>query len=290
MVLNMKYHLLAFLFIISSFCSNVYGQTLPNYKIYNKSGKEVNYGKMVKSLGKAELIFIGEQHNNPLAHWLEMKVIRSLDDTGDIIIGMEMFETDTQKGLDLYLAGSSTAEVFAESTRHWSNYNTDYAPIIEYAKSKNIKVIASNCPTQYARMIYKDGFEIVESLVDEEQKWMAPLPIPYDATLPGYKGMLDMMPGHGGDNLPKAQAIKDATMANSIVMNWPASGKFIHVNGAYHSNNFEGILWYMNEYRPGTKMMTISTVVQSSIDQLEADNVGVADFIIVIDKDVTTSY
>jgi len=286
----MKYHFLTILFILSSVGSFVFGQSLPTYKLYTKNGKAVNYGKMLKSLNKADLIFIGEQHNNPVAHWLEIKVIKSFDNMSDVTIGMEMFETDTQTSLNSYMAGTSTPEEFAESSRQWSNYKTDYAPIIEYAKSKKIKIIASNCPTQYARMVYRDGFEIIESLVDEERKWMAPLPIPYDANLPGYKAMLDMMPGHGGENLPKAQAIKDATMANSIVTNWPASGKFIHVNGAYHSNDFEGILWYMNAYRPDTKMMTVSIVVQSNIDQLESEHIGSADFILVVDQDVTTSY
>ena len=286
----MKNFTLAIFFVFGLTIPSIQAQTLPTYKIYNKSGKAVNYGKMVKTLSKAELIFIGEQHNNPVAHWLEMKVIKSIDQVGDITIGMEMFETDTQEELTAYLSGSSTPEQFAESTRIWSNYKTDYAPIIEYAKSNKINVIASNCPTQYARMVYKDGFEIVESLVNEEQKWMAPLPIPYDASLPGYKAMLDMMPGHGGENLPKAQAIKDATMANSIVSNWPISGKFVHVNGSYHSNDFEGIVWYINQYRPGTKMITISTVVQTNVDALESEHVGSADFVLVVDKDVTTSY
>lgn len=265
-------------------------QTLPTYKIFTKAGKAVNYGKMVKALNKAELIFIGELHNNPLAHWLELKVIKSLDSSGDIVIGMEMFETDTQEALNEYLSGALEKETFHETARIWSNYKTDYAPVVEYAKSRKHKVIATNIPRQYARMVYKNGFEIIEDLVNEEQQWIAPLPIPYDATLPGYKAMLDMVEGHGGDNFPKAQAIKDATMANSIVKNWPSTGRFIHLNGAYHSKNDEGILWYIDQYRPDTKMITIATVTQTNIDALAAEHVGTADFILVIDADVTTSY
>ena len=287
----MKYFTLTILCLLGLAISVVQAQTLPTYKIYNKSGKAVNYGKMMKSVAKAELIFIGELHNNPVSHWLEIKVIKSIDKNSDITIGMEMFETDTQESLDQFMVGTLKEEIFAKEARIWSNYETDYASIIEYAKVKKIKVVASNCPKQYANMVYKQGFEVVESLVDEERRWMAPLPIPYDANLPGYKAMLEMMPaGHGGENFPKAQAIKDATMANSIVVNWPASGKFVHINGSYHSNDFEGILWYINEYRPATKMVTISTVVQSNVDVLESEHFGSADFIVVIDEDITTSY
>lgn len=266
------------------------GQTLATYKIYTKTGKEVNYGKMMKTLKKAELIFVGELHNNPLSHWLEVKLIKSIHQSGDVVIGMEMFETDTQSDLNKYLAGDIEQETFEQDARIWSNYKTDYAPIIDYAKARKLSVIATNIPRQYASMVYKNGFEVIEGLVDEEQQWIAPLPIPYDASLPGYKAMLDMVEGHGGENFPKAQAIKDATMGNSIVKNWPTSGKFIHLNGSYHSNNFEGILWYIEQYKPGTKMATVATVTQTNIDALSSEHIGTADFIIVIDEDVTKSY
>lgn len=265
-------------------------QKLSTFKIYTAEGKEVNFGKMMKQVSKADLIFIGELHNNPISHWLEMKVIKAIDRQGDLIIGMEMFERDVQQKLNDYLSGNLEIEAFLDQSRPWSNYKTDYAPIIEYAKAKKIPVIASNIPKQYASMVYKDGFVVIEGLVEDESKWIAPLPIPYDPTLPAYKAMLDMVPGHGGENFPKAQAIKDATMADSIVKNWPSNGKFIHINGSYHSDDQEGIVWYINQYKSATKMTTISTAVQSNIDVLSAEYRGKADFILVVDGDVTGSY
>ncbi len=284
----MKYLIITISFLLSGIQSQA--QSLPTHKIYNKTGKVVKYGKMIKALTKAELIFIGEQHNNPISHWLEIKVIKSIHQRGGVVIGMEMFETDTQAALTEYMMDKIEKKEFLESTRTWSNYKTDYAPIIEYAKAKKINVVASNCPKQYANMVYKQGFGAIESLVNEEKRWLAPLPIPYDASLPAYKAMLNMIPGHTSENFPRAQAIKDATMANSIVTNWPTSGRFIHVNGAYHSDDFEGIVWYINQYRPETKVMTITTVVQSNVNDLEAEHIGSADFILVVDKDVTGSY
>jgi len=51
------------------------------------------------------------------------------------------------------------------------------------------------------------------------------------------------MQSHGGENLPKAQALKDATMAFFISENYIFGKIFIHFNGAYHSDNYEEILW-----------------------------------------------
>jgi hypothetical protein len=119
---------------------------------------------------------------------------------------------------------------------------------------------------------------------------MAPLPIAYDSTLPGYKNMLAMMGGHGGSNLPKAQAIKDATMAHFILQYSHPGSLFIHYNGAYHSDFHEGIVWYLQQKRPELRVATISTVSQKDISKLDKEHLGRADYIICVDENMTTTY
>lgn len=118
---------------------------------------------------------------------------------------------------------------------------------------------------------------------------MAPLPIYYDANLPGYANMLAEMGGHGGENLPKAQAIKDATMAFFIGKNLLAKGVFLHYNGSYHSDHFEGIGFYLKS-NPALRLLTIATVTQADLTKLADENREKADFILVIDEDVVKTY
>jgi uncharacterized iron-regulated protein len=92
------------------------------------------------------------------------------------------------------------------------------------------------------------------------------------------------------ENLPKAQAMKDATMANSIVKYWKKGNLIIHYNGSYHSDKYMGILWYLNKYNPSIKSVTISAVLQDDIDKVEDDNKGLADFVIVIPTKMTRTY
>lgn len=99
-----------------------------------------------------------------------------------------------------------------------------------------------------------------------------------------------MMGGHGGSNLPKAQAIKDATMAHFILQYYQNGSLFIHFNGAYHSDFYEGILWYLKKNRPELKYATITTVSQKNIGQLEAEHLGRADYIICVPENMTTTY
>ncbi|RYZ44461.1 MAG: hypothetical protein EOP49_27070 [Sphingobacteriales bacterium] len=130
----------------------------------------------------------------------------------------------------------------------------------------------------------------MDTLPTAVKTWLAPLPIAYDSTLPGYKKMKEMMPGHGGDNLPRAQAIKDATMAHFILQYFKPGNLFIHYNGSYHSENYEGILWYLRKQQPDLKYGTITTVSQKDISKLEKANLNKADYIICVDEDMTTTY
>jgi uncharacterized iron-regulated protein len=96
--------------------------------------------------------------------------------------------------------------------------------------------------------------------------------------------------GHSSPNLPKAQAIKDATMANSILNCRQNEDLFIHFNGSYHSDHHQGILWYLNKYNHDIKTVTIATVIQDDIARMNDENKGLADFVIVIPTLMTKTY
>ena len=102
--------------------------------------------------------------------------------------------------------------------------------------------------------------------------------------------MLAMMGGHSGENLPKAQAIKDATMAHFILKYYQPGSLFIHFNGSYHSENHEGIVWYLQKAKPALKISTIQVVSQKDVTKLLAENKGKADYIICVDEDMTNTY
>jgi uncharacterized iron-regulated protein len=161
---------------------------------------------------------------------------------------------------------------------------------VDFAKDKKIKFVATNVPRRNAKIVFRKGFEGLDALSDSEKKWIAPLPIAYDKNLPGYVKMLEMMGGHGGDNLPKAQAIKDATMAYFIEKNLEKGKQFIHYNGSYHSNNFEGIVWYLKQKIPNLKIVTINLVEQNNLKKLQEDNKNTANFVIVVPEDMAKSY
>lgn len=264
------------------------------FKIFDGKGKTVKYEKMLKEVINKDVLFFGELHNNPIAHWLQLEMTQDLFEKrdGKVLLGAEMFERDDQLLLDEYLSGMIPEKNFEGEARLWPNYQTDYKPLVQFAKSKQLPFIATNIPRRYANLVFREGIEKLNELEESAKGYVAPLPIEIDLELPAYKDMMSMMGSHSEGNVkfPQAQAIKDATMAYSIVEYMKDGQQFIHYNGSYHSDRYQGIIWYLNKYDSKLSVATVKTVEQEDIDQLQEDMKGTADFIIVIPANMTKTY
>ena len=279
------------LFIIAAFTfTNLNAQDKKAYQLFDKKGKKVNFDKVIKETLKTEVVLFGEFHNNPICHWLQLELTKEIAAKRQVVLGAEMIEADNQTQLNNYLADKITQKQLDSTARLWPNYKTDYKPLVDFAKEKKISFIATNIPRRYASMVHKKGFEILETLTDEEKSWIAPQPIAYDKDLPGYTEMMKMMGEHTSINMPKAQASKDATMAYFITKNLQPNSVFIHFNGSFHSDNFDGINWYLRKYQPEIKIVTISTVEQNQLKKLENEHLNKADFILVVDENMTKTH
>jgi len=272
-----------------------FSQDKPAYKVFTGEGKKADYKDLLKEAMKTDVVFFGELHDNPIAHWLELEITMDLFTVKNknLILATEMFETDNQLLIDEYFSETIKESSFESEVRLWKNYGTDYKPLLNFAKINGLKFVASNIPRRYASVVASGGFEALQKLSPEALKFIAPLPIEYDPELACYKEMLSMAGGpvgHASENLPKAQAIKDATMAKSISDNWHNGQMVIHYNGSYHSDRHMGIIWYLNRYNPSIKVVTIATVIQDDIDKMDEENLGSADFVIVIPSGMTRTY
>jgi uncharacterized iron-regulated protein len=290
---------LAIIFLI--LFNHTFGQNSekPAYLIY-QDGKQQSWAELVKAAAAADVVFFGEFHNNPIHHWLQLELTQELHQQkeGKIILGAEMFESDNQLILNEYLNGLIRERNFTDEARLWNNYKTDYRPLVEFAREHKLQFIATNVPRRYASAVNHGGFEALDHFEAEAMKYLPPLPIPYDPDLPGYAAMREMMGGGGkpgaSDNIAKAQALKDAAMGWFIFSNFMADHVFIHFNGAYHSDNGEGILWYLNHYSKLSSanihlnILTISGEETDNMKRPPAENK--ADFMILTPSAMTKTY
>jgi len=267
----------------------------PAYKFFDLKGKDAEYKDVLKKALEADIIFFGELHNSPICHWLELELTKDLyaEKEESLVMGAEMFETDNQLILNEYLSGKVKEKNFEAEVKLWDNYKTDYKPLVIFALKNKIPFVATNVPRRYASLVNKSGFEGLDSLSTEAKAYLPPLPVTYDPELKGYKEMMGMMGDtsmHVSPNIPKAQAIKDATMAYFILKNWKEGKVFIHYNGTYHSDNFEGIVWYIKQSRPDLQIMTISSIEQDDLETLAEENANLADFTLCIPSSMSKTY
>jgi uncharacterized iron-regulated protein len=290
----MKYLIIPFLIAISI---TAY-KPKPAYRIFKgENAKALDFDKMMKGLRDADVVFFGESHNNSIGHWLQLQILKHLAEVTEkkVIIGAEMFEADAQLVLDEYLQGLIKEDHLMKEGKVWKNYKTDYAPIVNYAKSQQISVVATNIPRRYASIVARNGLEALQELDEVAKAYIAPLPIEVDYELSSYMEIADMMGGHAGTeagstNMIDAQAVKDATMAWSIAKRFGEGNVFYHLNGSFHTKNHEGIIAFLRQYRPKLRVVSIATVDQENLEELSEENMQMADYIIAIPADMTKTY
>ncbi len=287
------------LFIIVSIQLNAQDKKV--YQIYNKNERKTDFGKMIKELSKYDVVLFGEHHNNAVNHWLQLQTTKALYEVkgNQLILGAEMFERHQQNQLTNYLKGTISDIEFQKNTKLWSNYKTDYKPLVDFAKEKNLDFIATNVTRQYASYVSKNGLESLDTISTNEKLLLARLPITIDYAAPGYPEMLKMMGDHAGIKAKQfvaAQALKDATMAETILNNWNENALFLHYNGDYHSKNYGGIYWYLKFFRPNLKIAVIEILETADLNEKlsviksKNENITTTEFIIVFPKDSPKSY
>lgn len=290
----MKYYTAIFVFILN-FSFGFSQKTLP-YQLFNKKGKSIKFEKMADELAAYDIVLFGEHHNNSINHWLQLRLTKSLyaKKKSNLVLGAEMFERDNQVQLNQYLNGELDEKILKDSMRLWNNFNTDYKPLVDFAKEKKLKFIATNIPRRYASIVSKKGLDSLNTVTEKEKKWMMKLPVEVTLDTPGYPEMLDMMGDHAGPNAMNfvaAQAVKDATMAESIAANFQKGQLFLHYNGDFHSKQYGGIYWYLKKLNPDLKIAVIS-IFESENDELPlpTEDFIPTEYNLVFPADMTKTY
>ncbi|WP_051287049.1 ChaN family lipoprotein [Algoriphagus mannitolivorans] len=281
------------------FCSTWFSQaqTKTAYQLFGNDGQLAEYDQMIKDLAESDMVFFGEYHNNPISHWLQLEVSKSLYEVkGDkLFFGAEMFEAGNQLVLNEYLAGFYAEDkMLPEITQLWSNYKTDYKPLLEFAKAKNLRFIATNIPRRYASMINSLGMDALKKLSPEAKKLISPdLEKYFDPTVKAYAEMADKMGGHVPPNMlniQTAQASKDATMAHFSLQNFKKGDLLLHFQGSYHSNYNQGIIWWIHKIKPGLTIKSITTVTESEWSKMSTqEKAEIANYTIVVADSMTAT-
>jgi uncharacterized iron-regulated protein len=130
---------------------------------------------VLSELAPADVVYLGETHDSSEDHQAQLEIIQELQRrNGKIAIAMEMFQRPYQGVLDRYLAGQLSEQELLERSRYeqrWGFPWEYYAPILRFAKEKQLPVLALNTPTEVTRQVAREG---LESLTPEQRQFIPP--------------------------------------------------------------------------------------------------------------------
>lgn len=267
-----------------------------NYKIYNTQSKSIcSLDEMISSLARADVVFFGEEHNDPTGHQLELDVLQKLYQIHGKkqALSMEMFEKDIQQVMNEYLQNLIREKNFIKEARAWNNY-TDYKPMIEFAKEKELAVIAANAPNRYVNLVTRKGLSALNTLNRSAKKWLPPLPID---TAKGayYQNFLETMGGHSvpGMEIYQSQNLWDSGMAYSIkqYLQKNKKARVFHVLGRFHSDEKLGTMAKLLKSNPGLKLSNISSFSDQSFKEPDWSKFSkLGDFVIVTNPELKKTF
>ncbi|MBE9042602.1 ChaN family lipoprotein [Oscillatoriales cyanobacterium LEGE 11467] len=182
--------------------------------------------RILQELKTADIIYLGETHDRPADRQGQLEILEALhQENPNMAIALEMFQRPFQGVLDDYLAGNITEEQLRERTEYdtrWGFPWESYAPLLRFAKARQLPVLALNTPTEITRKVAGTG---LESLEPADFEHIPPID-EIDTTHEGYRQMLlevfsaHQHGGHGNsdgfERFFAAQVLWDETMAEKI--------------------------------------------------------------------------
>lgn len=243
------------------------------HRVFDTAARQfTDFEAMASDLASADVVFVGEQHDDPNTHRLERLLLEALAARrGGVILSLEMFERDVQARLDEFQAGYLSEAGFLRVSRPWPRYATDYKPLVDFAVDRGWPVVAANIPRPIASDIARSGIEVLAGRPEADRPWFAgdwqcPVDDEYFARFKQAMGSHPSM-----DQLQRyydSQCLKDETMAESIARAWTTAAAadasrrplVVHYNGAFHSDFGLGTASRTQRRLPGTKVAVITMV------------------------------
>lgn len=215
-----------------------------DYQLADPQGKLIALNALPDALLDADVLLVGEWHTHSAIHRFQTDLLKQLinQQPRTVALSMEQFSRDAQQTIDQYLASEIGEQILIQQGGAWPNYSSDYRPLVELAKQKNLSVIASNAPKSIVRCIGQQGLSYLDKLDSNQRSWLAENIDTQDSP---YKEKFMVSTHHGKAHHGQAQQTQrqfsaqmawDETMADSIVsyLTLNPQQKIMHTAGKFH--------------------------------------------------------
>jgi uncharacterized iron-regulated protein len=257
---------------------------------------------MVTAVARADVVFFGEQHDDPETHFAEFALLEGIARIRPrVVVSLEMFERDVQPLLDAYLDGRMSEADFLAQSRPWERYATDYRGLVLLARARGWPVVAANVPRTIASAVSRKGLAALDTLPLSSRVFAArDLSCPHDDY---FDRFADEMRAHGGtgpasaantaemrlmtERFYEAQCVKDETMGESIAQALRTAGPgaiVVHFNGAFHTDFGFGTTARARRRMPDAATVIITAMPVATPEYAPAVDAARAEFVVFTKK------
>ena len=245
------------------------------------SGGVISFEKLIENIASVDLIFVGEVHDNPDHHLIEVQILEAvMAENRQLTIAMEFFQEPAQPVLDRYIQGKIGEEEFLKEVdwkEQWGFPYSYYRPLMLVAKQNGSKVLAINAPSDIVKKVAYNG---LASLDQSERDQIASEIDLNNEAHKEYIREIYGQHGHGSlksfENFYEAQCVWEDTMAQNIADYLiREDGKMIVFTGNGHIVNKFGIPDRVIDRKP----VSMVTIMPYDLQGTEIIKKGTADYI-----------
>jgi len=188
--------------------------------LHQPTGIYVDQQVMLEQASRAQVVFVGETHDNPASHRLEMEVLQALQqqNPGKVTLAMEMFTPSQQPILDLWTSGKLAEKEFLQQVSWYHNWRMNFAfyrPLLSYCREHKIPILSLNAENSLKHKVARTPFA---DLSEEDQQQLPDMNYsdPYQeamvqAFFSDHKMGQTML-----DGFQRVQTLWDETMAQNL--------------------------------------------------------------------------
>nr|WP_086941035.1 ChaN family lipoprotein [Thaumasiovibrio occultus] len=269
---------LSLIALLLVFCANLHAAAPSSgswyhWQLLTPNKQPIDVATAVARWDDKNVILVGEWHTHSGIHQFQAALLNQLMwHSSTIALSMEQFSRDQQATLDAYLAGKVGEHAVIDIA--WSNYPSDYRPLVEQMKQAQRPVIAANAPSSIVRCVSAEGATFLATLPHSHQLWVAP---ELNLDDPAYRAKFEAATPHGdvpSDNQFAAQVTWDETMADSILFylaTYPDT-QIVHLAGAFHVENGLGIESRLLRREPNLKTVLITPISAAELELYQPNN------------------
>lgn len=195
---------------------------LPFFGVRVADGERLAPEELLRELSEADVVCVGERHDNPHDHWAQLRVLRGLLARApmrgrEVAVGLEMVQRPYQPALDRYLAWEIDERELLEEVEWHERWGYDWAfyrPVAELGRRARLRLLALNAARELTTRVAREG---LDALGEDEQKELPEL----DLTDADHRAWFDEAmrdhppPVADRDDMYAAQVLWDEQMAES---------------------------------------------------------------------------